>query len=73
MLLDQFQVLFEAPIGLPPSRTHDHQIPLKDESQVVKIKPYKYRTIQNNEIERMVVDLRSQGLSGIVATLLHLL
>ena len=32
VLLDQFQVLFESPTELPPSKTHDHHIPLNDES-----------------------------------------
>ena len=61
MLLDQFEVLFEAPTELPPKRTHDHQIPLQDESQVVKTKPYRYPTIQKNKIERMMVELKASG------------
>ena len=39
-VLDHFHILFEEPKGLPPRRQHDHQIPLKDETQIVKIRPY---------------------------------
>ena len=60
-LLDQFSVLFEEPSGLPPRRKHDHQIPLKDETQVVKIKPYRYPTIQKDEIGKMIVEMKTVG------------
>ena len=44
-LLQQYSVLFEAPTGLPPRRPHDHHIPLKDENQFIKIRPYRYPTV----------------------------
>ncbi|KAA3479400.1 reverse transcriptase [Gossypium australe] len=53
-LLDAFHDVFQTPTGLPPSRLQDHCIPLKDESMVVKMKPYYYPTIQKNEMERLV-------------------
>ena len=42
VLLQQYASLFETPTSLPPKRSHDHEIPLKDEGQVVKLKPYRY-------------------------------
>ena len=57
-LLDQFESLFDTPTGLPPKRSHDHQIPLKDESQIVKLKPYRYPTLQKNEIEHMISEMK---------------
>ena len=60
--MDQYFVLFDESQGLPPKRAHDHQIPLKDESQVVKIRPYRYPTIQKDEIEKMIADMRLAGI-----------
>ena len=39
-------------------RNHDHQLPLKDENQLVRIRPYMYPTIQKDEREKMVADLK---------------
>ena len=58
-LLQQYSSLFEEPRGLPPKRLHDHSIPLKDENQVVKIRPYRYSVIQKNEIEKLIAELKS--------------
>ena len=57
-VLDQYFVLFDEPQGLPPKRAHDHQIPLKDESQVIKIRPYRHPTIQKDEIKKMIADMK---------------
>lgn len=40
-LLHQYQDLFEEPKGLPPTRTHDHLIPLKEGSSPVSSNPYR--------------------------------
>ena len=61
-MLDQFSVLFAEPTGLPPRRVQDHQIPLKDESQVVKIRPYRYPTVQKDEIERLITEMKTAGI-----------
>ena len=44
-LLQQYSVLFAEPTDLTPKRQHDHSIPLKDETQVVKIKHYRFPTV----------------------------
>ncbi|KAL4335086.1 hypothetical protein GQ457_07G026120 [Hibiscus cannabinus] len=51
-LLDEFKMVFQEPMGLPPSRGHEHRIVLQDDQAVVKIRPYRYPTVQKNEIER---------------------
>ncbi|OMO64097.1 reverse transcriptase [Corchorus capsularis] len=48
-------------MGLPPTRGHDHHIPLKDESQAIKLRPYRYPTVQKNVIEHMVQEMKDSG------------
>ena len=50
--------MFEEPIGFPPKRAHDHGILLKDDRQVVKVRPYKYHMVHKDEIERLVVEMK---------------
>ena len=58
-LLQQYEKLFEEPIGLPPKRSHDHHIRLQEESQVVKIRPYRYPAVQKDVIERLIAEMKS--------------
>lgn len=39
-VLDQFEVVFSAPTGLPPRRYCDHQIPLIPGARPVTVRPY---------------------------------
>jgi hypothetical protein len=41
-LLTEFQGIFEEPTGLPPMRSHDHQILLKGNTKLVCVRPYRY-------------------------------
>ena len=61
-LLLQYLLLFEMPRGLPLVRQHDHKIMLTDETQIVKLRRYKYSTIQKDEIEKMVLDTKEAGI-----------
>ncbi|KAG8483504.1 hypothetical protein CXB51_022371 [Gossypium anomalum] len=61
-MLDEFGDVFQVPKGLPPSRLHDHRIPLKDESAVIKIRPYRYPAIQKTEIEKIVHEMLQTGI-----------
>ncbi|MCH89429.1 transposon Tf2-1 polyprotein, partial [Trifolium medium] len=61
-LLLQFAHIFNTPTSLPPKRTHDHSIPLMDESKVVKVRPYRYPHSQKEQIELMVADMLKQGI-----------
>lgn len=53
-LLSDFDDVFQLPTCLPPVRLHDHRIPLVDESKVVRMRPYRYPTVQKTEIEKLV-------------------
>ena len=56
-LLNEFRNVFQLPYGLPPKRTHDHQIPLEPNTKLVSVRPYQYPYYQKNEIEKMVKEL----------------
>ena len=45
-LLLQFEEVFEVLTELPHVKRHDHGIPLEDEYQTVKLRPYRYPYIQ---------------------------
>ncbi|KAH0665661.1 hypothetical protein KY285_026867 [Solanum tuberosum] len=61
-LLVEFNELFEVPKELSPSRLHDHIIiTLKEGTSPINIRPYRYPTIQKNEIEKMVDKMFSSG------------
>ena len=72
-ILQQYSRLFEELRGLPPSRYHDHQIPLKDENHVVKIRPYRYSSVQKIEIEKLVDEMKTIGISRDNTSFSHLL
>lgn len=41
-LLEEFREIFQELIGLPPSRSHNHHVPLQSGSRPVCCKPYRY-------------------------------
>ncbi|KAG8382858.1 hypothetical protein BUALT_Bualt05G0123000 [Buddleja alternifolia] len=53
-LLDEFEQLFIEPTALPPQRSHDHKIILKEGSSPVSVRPYRYPSLQKDEIEKLV-------------------
>lgn len=61
LILQTYQDLFATPIDLPPSRSHDHKIILKEGTSLINIRPYRYPTIQKDEIERWCVKCWFQG------------
>ncbi|GJT20658.1 retrotransposable element Tf2 [Tanacetum coccineum] len=56
-LIVEFVDVFEIPICLPPKRSHDHKIPLKDGTQPINIRPYRYPPTQKDAIEAMLKEL----------------
>ncbi|KAF2314532.1 hypothetical protein GH714_027384 [Hevea brasiliensis] len=54
-LLLQYADIFAEPKELPPKRPpYDHNIPLKEGSQPVNVRPHKYAAMQKDVIEKMV-------------------
>jgi hypothetical protein len=60
-LLKLFEDVFAEPQGLPPSRSHDHAIILKNDAKPVCVRPYRYPYFQKEEIEKIVRELLDSG------------
>lgn len=61
-LLNQFSDVFKEPKGLPPSRAQvDHKINLKEGTNAINMRPYRYSTVQKTVIEELVQELLEQG------------
>jgi len=56
-LLADYPDLFQEPKGLPPLRTHDHKIPLRDGRESVNLRPYRYSGLQKDTLEKMVKEM----------------
>ena len=57
-IIDKHSKVFEdIPIGLPPTRNHDHEIHLIPRSVPPNIRPYRYPYSQKSEIECMVEEM----------------
>ncbi|KAL4317946.1 hypothetical protein GQ457_18G013810 [Hibiscus cannabinus] len=53
-LLTEFVEVFEEPQGLPPPRTHDHAIVLKQGTHPINLRPYRFPYHQKAEVEKQV-------------------
>ncbi|XP_035551066.1 uncharacterized protein LOC109020622 [Juglans regia] len=60
-LISQFAQVFEIPKGLPPSRPQDHRIPLKEGTQPITARPYRYPHYQKSKFEKIVAELLDTG------------
>ncbi|XP_028755923.1 uncharacterized protein LOC114715292 [Neltuma alba] len=60
-VLDKYQSIFEKPHGLPPPRERDHRILLKEGTEPVKVRLYRYPFSQKTKIEKLVNDLLVEG------------
>ena len=61
MLLHTFKDIFDQPHGLPPTQSHDHNIPLLPNTLPVKVRPYYYPHSQKSEIEKIVNEMLSSN------------
>ena len=53
-ILGEFEDVFQEPFKLPPLREIDHHIPLKEGTQPINVRPYRYAYFQKAEIEKQV-------------------
>jgi len=61
-LLENYSDLFKEPEGLPSARGHDRVIPLKEGSQPVNLRPYRYSGLQKDVLEKMVEEMLGSGI-----------
>lgn len=61
-LLTEFADLFQEPTELPPTRSHDHCIPLKPGTEPTNVRPYRYPHFKKAEIEKQVRDMLTSGI-----------
>jgi hypothetical protein len=61
-VLTQFHDVFKTPDVLPPSRDYDHSITLLPGTAPVNCRPYRYSSLQKDEIERQVMEMLMSGL-----------
>ncbi|KAF5475612.1 hypothetical protein F2P56_007404, partial [Juglans regia] len=60
-VLSEFTQVFKEPTGLPPMRSHDHRIILKEGTSPISTRPYRYPFYQKSEIEKIVAELLKTG------------
>ena len=60
--IQQHQGVFEMPKGLPPIRGHEHAIHLKEGTDPVSVRPYRYPQVQKDEIESLIKDMLEAGI-----------
>ncbi|GKE34920.1 putative mitochondrial protein, partial [Tanacetum coccineum] len=68
-LFKEFDDVFAVPTDLPPKRSCDHRIPLKDKSTVVNVRPYRYPPNQKDIIETMSTELLDSAVIRLSHTL----
>ena len=62
LILAKYPQVTRPLMHLPPHRSHDHAIYLKEGSDPISIRPYRYPYAQKTEIERMVQDMLKAGI-----------
>ncbi|GKB98047.1 ty3-gypsy retrotransposon protein [Tanacetum coccineum] len=60
-LLDLFQPVFETPHTLPPTRHHDHHIPLLT-TEPVNVRPYRYPHFQKQIMTQLITEMLKDGI-----------
>ena len=60
-LLHNYEEVFKEMNTLPPVRSHDHKIVLKDGIDPVSVRPYRYPFFQKNAIEELVNEMLKRG------------
>ena len=61
-LLREFEDVFHEPSKLPPLREINHHIPLKEGTQPINVRPYRYAYFHKVEIEKQVQAMLNVGI-----------
>jgi len=60
-LLQAYADIFEEPKTLPPHRSHDHRIILKEGTSPINVRPYRYPALQKDISEQTVREMMEAG------------
>ena len=61
-VIEQYRDVFAEPKGMPPTRSHDHQIVLKEEAKPFQVRPYRCPYVQKTEIKKLVKEMLEIGI-----------
>ncbi|KAG9452941.1 hypothetical protein H6P81_005845 [Aristolochia fimbriata] len=61
-ILEEYADIFSKPEGLPPNGGRDHVIHLIPNAHPVNVKPYRYAHFQKQEMEKLVIEMLSEGI-----------
>ena len=61
-MLDKFQQLFQSPTSLPPIKGHEHAIIMREGSEPMNVRPYRYPQFQKYEVERLIKEMLAIGI-----------
>ena len=56
-LIKEYLGIFSTPLGLPPARSHDHVIVLKEGTSPISVRPYRYPQSVKDEVERLIAEM----------------
>lgn len=62
LVVHQYTSVFSWNAGLPPIRNQQHAIQLKEGTELVSVRPYRYTHAQKEEIERLLQDMLKAGI-----------
>lgn len=62
VLFESYEDIFQPLTQLPTQIEHDHSITLKEGTDPINVRPYRYPHSQKNEIERLVQDMLKAGI-----------
>jgi len=60
-LLKEYEDIFKEPRALPPHRSQDHRIILKEGTSPISVRPYRYPALQQDVIEQTVKEMLEAG------------
>ncbi|KAA0058232.1 Ty3/gypsy retrotransposon protein [Cucumis melo var. makuwa] len=60
-VINQFQDVFEWPEKLPPRREIEHHIHMKEGTNPINVRPYRYGFYQKEEMEKLVKEMLNSG------------
>jgi hypothetical protein len=56
-LMKSFQGIFKEPKNLPPIRTYNHNIPIKERAQPINLRLYRYYDLQKDTLEEIIYEM----------------